>query len=74
MLRVSIILFVLLVLTAATVIDTQCGNDLIFLEHPNDCTKYFICWNNSMQEFHCPPGLSYNHDLHVCDIMYQKCR
>ncbi|CAD7080519.1 unnamed protein product [Hermetia illucens] len=38
-----------------------------FVAHPNDCTKYFQCWNGNAFLRECPQGLHWNAEDNQCD-------
>lgn len=41
-------------------------NNVIFISHPYDCQKYFICYNGFPEEFDCGPGLHWNPERNWC--------
>lgn len=53
------------------VVDPICkGYDLdktTFLAHPDDCSKYYVCYQGSAIPFECPSLLQWNDDTKSCD-------
>lgn len=45
------------------------GNNFqaIFLNHENNCSKFYICAHGIAHELNCPPGLFFNSVNQICD-------
>ncbi|GLH08614.1 Probable chitinase 10 [Gryllus bimaculatus] len=40
----------------------SCSGSQIFIPHPTDCSKYYLCQYGQLLEQSCPPGLKWNQD------------
>merc|ERR1712071_640694 len=48
----------------------QCPKEGGLFPDPDDCTKYFQCFNLLAWEMQCPAGLSFDRNAFVCDYEY----
>ena len=45
----------------------QLHEELYFVPHPEECSKYYMCHYHHAALFTCPANLQFNPDLNVCD-------
>lgn len=47
---------------------SQCEKHGEYSAYPDDCTKYFMCFQGNLLKFQCPWGLHWNAQLKFCDM------
>lgn len=54
--------------TPGTTLPPCSTTDVSYFEDPDDCTKYWECYNGELAHLQCPDGLYWNDSSKKCDI------